>query len=314
MSAATLTGMRRPMVGYALLALFGLLGLAPLILSYSIGPNYHNISVDAIVNVTQSKPEVISVLINDGSANITLSAGTTKKVICNATIRDYNGGATITEVNGTLFFNNTSFETDADDNNTHYSNTSCTSVNANGYYNNFTCVFDVLYYANNGTWVCNVTAKDPYDFNGDDTGSNFNTTMFDPLLAINVTNPIDYGDLAVGDTSGIVDANITNFGNRNINITVRGYGNESGDGLAMVCEFGNITVDNERWSLNATDVWASMTPLTSASDMIGNMTIAQQLNDSDQEWNRTYWRLYVPPNPFGFCNGTVVFEANDAQG
>ncbi|RME53532.1 hypothetical protein D6783_01795 [Candidatus Woesearchaeota archaeon] len=290
-----------------------LLASAPFLLSFTAGPNYRNVSVDAIVNVTQSLPEVLSVLINDGSGNITLNAGTTTLITCNATIRDYNGGGTLANVTATFYDNNTASEGSPDDNNNHYSNTSCTQVNVNGYYANYTCTFNVYYYANNATWVCNVTATDTYDFNGSDSGSNYNTTAINPVLALNVTSPIDYGDLAVGDTSGAIEANVTNFGNRDINVTVYGYGATPGDGLAMVCQVGNITIANERYSLNSADTWAAMTPLASTPAYIANLTLPQQTNDTQAVINSTYWRLYVPPNPFGQCNGTVVFQAEEAN-
>jgi len=60
---------------------------------------------------------------------------------------------------------------------------------------------------------------------------------------------IDYGDMAVGATSTVQEANNTNIGNRRINISVYGYGHTPNDGLAMNCTIGNISVENEKFSL-----------------------------------------------------------------
>jgi len=284
--------------------------------SYSIGPNYKNISVDTTVNVTNSKPEVLSVIVNNGQ-NITLNAGTTVLVECNASVRDFNGGSTIANVTGTFYDNRSDTEFSPDDNNSHYSNSSCTQTGVNGFFANYTCGFNVLYYANetptNTNWACNVTANDVYNFNGTDYGALANYTAINTLLALNVTALIDYGNLAVQDTSTDQEANVTNFGNVGINISVYGYGATQGDGLAMVCDQGNISLNNEKYALTPGGDFATQyTNLTGTGTQVTNLTVNHQWNDSQQQINQTYWRLYVEPNPFGVCNGTVVFQAEPA--
>ncbi len=281
--------------------------------SYSVGPNYRNVSIDTRVNITNSKPEVLGVLIENP---ITLNAGGSHIVSCNATIRDYNGADTISNVTA-IFWNNASIpQASPDDGNNHYTNASCTQNVSDGLYTaNFTCNFSVLYFADAGSdWVCNVTATDSYAFNASvgSSNSNSNLTTINQLLALNVTSLVDYGNMAVGDTSGPEEANVTNFGNQNINVSVLGYGNKSGDGLAFVCQIGNITIANEKFSLNQTDPYANYVPLSTTYQMIGGLTLLQQTNDAVPVVNSTYWRLYVPPNPFGQCNGTIVFQAESS--
>jgi hypothetical protein len=191
--------------------------------SYSIGPNYRNISVDTRVNITQSKPEVILVQMEDP---VVLAAGTTRVLSCNATVRDWNGYADINNVTAVLYDNNTAGPSSIEDNNDHYTNSSCNYTGDDGNYTRYyTCNFTIWYYANNGSeWICNVTATDAYNFNESVNRSNslFNKTTFSQLLAINVTSLIDYGDMAVGDTSDPVEANITNFGNYDIKCQCQG--------------------------------------------------------------------------------------------
>ncbi len=282
--------------------------IALLINNSSNSLSYDATNVTTRVNITQSMPEILNISVNGGNP-VTLNEGTTKQVFCNVTVRDYNGYNDVVNVNATFFDNTTSFYNDADDNNTHYTNTSCTRQgNIDAYSAEWSCKFDVQYYANNGTWGCFATAEDtkPYTDNSTDYGS------INPLYAINVTSLIDYGDMAVGDTSTSSEtANITNFGNMDINISVYGYGGDDfaiGNGLAFICEAGNISVDNERYGITD-NLWSSLTPLSNTSTMISGLTIVQQTTDSLPVINTTYWRLYVPPNPFGQCNGTVVFEA-----
>ena len=275
--------------------------------SWSASANYENVSIDTRVNITHSEPRITSVVIDNGVDNITLNAGQTRSVVCNITVRDYNGYDDVNMTNATLWDDDSVNMGDVDDENNHYTNSSCTNVGNDGTYISYwECGFAVYYYANNGSnWKCNATAIDDYNF----TDSNYNTTTINPLYALNVTQQIDYGNMAVGDTSDAKTANITNFGNMDLNISLFGYGGDNfavGNGLSFICEKGNISVDNERYALN--DIaWGLMTNLTNTSNMISDLTMPQR---TDAEIiNTTFWKLYVPPNPFGQCNGTVVFNA-----
>jgi len=246
------------------------------------------------------------------NSSITLNAGTTKTVSCLVQIRDFNGGDTINNTNMTFyFFQNAS--SDPNDNNTHYSNSTCSEGTADGYLVNWTCSVDLWYYAVNGTWRANATVKDDYNLT---THSYTNTTVY-PLYALNVTDVINFGDLAVGDTTADADlkqANVTNLGNMRINVSVYAYaGNDelTGAGYAMFCSVRNITLPNERYSLSAADTYSAMSSITGSTVTIPDLTIQKQTIPSTYVLNTTYWALHVnaSSNPFGVCNGTVVFNA-----
>ncbi len=277
--------------------------------SYQVGPNYKNVTVDTTVNITNSYPEILSVIVDPNP--ITLNAGTTKLVKVNATIRDFEGYQDIALVNATFYDANVANSTTADDNNFHYTNASCSLVNGNGFYANYTCHFQVWYYANNGSnWTVNLSVVD----SGNLSDTAVNTSTINALLAINVTPLIDYGNLAVGDINDpSIEANVTNFGNVLINISVYGFGNVTGDGLAMVCEQRNISIDNERFDTNPLTAFASMNVLNVTPKLIPGLQLPQRTNDSagGEVINGTYWRIRIPPetNPAGRCNGSVVFQA-----
>lgn len=279
-------------------------------LSWGHDSNYRNVSVRTTVNITQGYPEILNITCNNG-ASITLNAGMTKTVACLIQIRDYNGGSTIAAVNGTFYYylNQSS---DPDDNSTHYSNTTCTVNNTNGYFTNWTCAFDLWYYANNGTWRGNLTVRDDYNL----TRNDYRNSTINLLYALNITpDIINFGDMAVGDTKDPpVPANVTNFGNMPINVSVYGFGGENEilyAGLAMICEIRNLTLPNERYGLNAGTSYDSMTSLTGSPIRITGLKIPKQTDSSQMQTNTTYWRLHVnlTSNPFGVCNGTVVFAA-----
>lgn len=279
-----------------------------------VGDNYRNVTVHTYVNITNARPEVLAVRVyqetNVSRLNITLAGGSQRQVTCNASLRDWNGYNDIVGVNATLWHSTSTLEA-PDDNNSHYTNSSCTSAgNGVNYTVNYICTFDVYYYANNGTWNCFV---DIIDLAGK-TGNNTNTTVVYPLYALNITDGIDYGNVAVEEWSANRTANITNFGNMPLNVSVEGYGVTRGDGLAMNCSInGNISVGMERFSIADVD-WASMTPLTSSPQNISGLTVPKQTIPGNQIVNTTYWQLYVnvSNNPAGNCTGFILFSAESS--
>lgn len=265
--------------------------------------NFEYVNVTSKVNITNAYPVITSIIIDQ---NIVLNAGSTKLINCNVSLYDWNGANDIVKVNATLWDNNSVNYTDPLNNNTLYFNSSCLNVTANGYYANYTCSFDVWYYAKNGSnWICNATVIDNYNF----TDYEYNLTTINSLFAINVTPTIDFGDMAVGDIKNNITANVTNFGNMPINVSVNGFGETPGDGLAMKCAIRNISIDNMKFSINGTETWTQKTNLSTTLKNITGLTVPKRT--ADMTWNTTYWDLYIPPseNPFGICNGTVVFTA-----
>ncbi|MBU0667263.1 MAG: hypothetical protein ABIC91_02625 [Nanoarchaeota archaeon] len=289
--------------------------------SYSYDSNYANVTIDTTVNITNSKPKITAVIISEGVGafeTITLSAGRTRQIHCNATIVDWDGYGDINSTNATFWDDNNADMSSPDDNNNHYFNSSCSFVKNTGLYTAvYKCTLKVYYYANNGSnWVCNVTTVDDYYFskpNTNYTDSLSNTTTLSALYAINLSNTLlDYGDVAVEDYSSEVSMDVVNFGNMAVNISVSGYAETPGDGLAMTCSLnGNISLDNERYTINSGTAFGSMTQLTGTDINIGGVQIAHQILDGTPVTNSTYWKLYIDPTnvPAGICNGTIVFSA-----
>ncbi|MBN1793072.1 hypothetical protein JW826_05300 [Candidatus Woesearchaeota archaeon] len=308
---------------FALIFVFYLYYILPSVISWGPIDNYRNFSVRTTVNVTDAMPEIVNITCNNGTA-ITLNAGTVYPVICKIELKDYNGGNTLngtgsSGVNASTFYYYLNASEDPDDNNVHYTNSTC-EVNGTAFANysiNWTCTFYTWYYANNGTWIINITVHDRYNGRSYNVTGTRNATI-GSLYAVNVTNVIDFGDMYVGETSTTsVEANITNFGNMDINISLYGFGGENQTlypDLAMVCAVRNLSLDTERYSVNGSEAWAAMTPISGTPTALPNMTLIQQQDDSTPVMNATYWRLYIDPisNPFGQCNGTVIFSAESA--
>jgi hypothetical protein len=276
--------------------------------SYSSAYNYENVTVSTRVNVTNAYPAIDFVRLDQ---NVLLNAGSTKIVTCNVSLHDWNGYGDIRGVNATLWDNNTALFGDADNSNNHYVNTNCSNISQSGYYANYSCNFSVWYFANNGSnWLCNATVMDSYNF----TANNQNSTTFRQYYALNITTSlINYGDMVLASYSPNITVNITNIGNGLLNISVLGYGGNNsatGNGYAMFCQSGNITIGNERFSTSDVDDWSAKTPLSSTLQNITGLSISKT-TISSPTWNIMYWQLYTDPtyNPFGLCNGTVEFDA-----
>lgn len=241
--------------------------------------------------------------------NIVLNAGGIKRVFCNVTIEDLNGGNDVKDVNAT-FYHATSTSEDSDDNNTHYTNSSCLYLGSTGNTADFECSFSLYYYALNGGWECNVSAN---DF-GNLLVSDYNATQIDTLYAINVSSPVlNFGDLSPGHYSNEKVLEITNIGNQPVNVSVLGYGGSdpvTGDGFALSCEYGdNVDISNERYSLES-GFFYDKHELTSNLKQI-NLTLAKQSEPTTFVTDATYWQLYLPFVERGVCEGTIQFFAGE---
>lgn len=293
-----------------------------------------NANVQSWLNIGNVYPDIVNVSLNGGTTGfdnpIELSPNTTTKVWCAVVVRDYNGQADLVGVNATLY--DSAYNTNSpDDNNTHYSNSSCVMNTDTGNFNGFAddqwnqianCTFDVWYYANATNWVCNATAIDTMAW----TDTRWDTEDISPLLALGVPDMINYSTVNATFVSDEQIANVTNLGNVEINLSLNGYARTPGDGFAMQCQYGNIqniSIDYEKYNVTAsnpidgdlltlTQFEGNYTDLTSSA-FIEKFNLPKRTNNLINDiFKGTYWRIYVPKGVAGVCNGTVVFGAVQA--
>ena len=288
-----------------------------------IGANITNATITTKVYVWNTEPDLYNVSISP--APIELTAGGAMVINCTGFFYDYNGweDAINQSINATLYDTVSSSNNAVNDNNIHYTNSSCRSscsvVGSTTTNGSCSCLFTVQYYANASSWVCNMTltggagnATERQYLNFTDSmsaGSNINR-----LLAISIPTLIDYGNLTVTELSNLIAHNLTNTGNIPLNLSVRGYGGslESiGGNQSMFCDSGNISIGYEKFSLNNIS-YINMNNLSSIDTPI-NLTISQRINDSEIELgrdrNQTFWAIQIPLSVGGYCNGTIVFTA-----
>jgi len=262
------------------------------------------------VNITNTEPDLHYVFITP--ASIDLTPGNTTKVNCTGYVYDLDGYADVTGANAT-FYDSSNGDTGGFDGTYRYLNSSCTCAEVSTYNASCSCLFDVQYYANNGTWQCNMTAVDDYGIS-----DNENSTLFDvnTVVGIDVPAELDYGDLSVTQYSLEKGLNVTNYGNVPINISVRGYGgttdSDNPDNLSMICAAGgNISMEHEKYSITGGLGYGSMVTLNNESTAMG-FTIEVKNNDTAiNHLNTTYWMIYIPASVSGFCNGTLEFVGQE---
>ncbi|MDD9953410.1 MAG: hypothetical protein OXR66_03675 [Candidatus Woesearchaeota archaeon] len=237
---------------------------------------------------------------------IVLTAGSVRTVECNASVVDLDGEANI--VNASSIFHIDSVAPGApDDANDHYTNSTCSEVAAFGNEKNFTCTFDVQYFALNGTWLCNVTAYDVEGLNA----TAVDTAVVDPLYALNVTDTLmNFGDLSGNDISANISQNVSNIGNQQINVTVYGYGGSLGDNNAFSCATDNVSVEHMRFAVNITAGYSEKEALSGSLQQL-RLSIPKQTVLGSPSMNTSYWQVQIPLNvsDIGVCNGTIVFHA-----
>jgi hypothetical protein len=286
------------------IVLYMLMGI-PMITSNTLGANATNGSTLTKVYVWNTEPNISHVFVSPTS--IDLNAGNITTINCTAYVFDYNGWEDIDNVSA-HFYDLSVGDGSTSDNNYRYINSSCQaciSADSSGTNASCTCQFNVLYYANPGQWQCNITVSDGggnatqriFHFNDSDNSSAATITQ---VLGISVPSEIDYGNLSVTETSQYIPANLTNWGNIPINISVR--------------QLGNISINSEHYFIDNNTLFTDMANLTSNYTRISNLTLPVRTNDTNygNDTNTTFWRIKIPLSVGGYCNGTVQFSASQA--
>jgi hypothetical protein len=290
--------------------------------SYNVGAEVgENATVVTTLQVGNVYPEIINVTLEDYASNVDLTANDTTEIVAYIIARDFNGEDDIAVITGEFFDNVDSSLGDTSDDNYHYRNSTCEIDTSYGdpYEVNATCTFSVQYFANNQTWNASITVNDTLNF----TGFGSDDIAVNTLLAVGLPDTIDYGEVNATAVSSQQEANITNFGNVIINLSLSGYAVDIGDGLAMNCTLGsvqNISIEHEKFNLTIsnntdpltlaeTETWYSN---LSSSVLIHALGVPQRQDDSspfNDDTNSSYWRIYVPIGVAGNCTGNIVFGA-----
>lgn len=303
-----------------------LLSIIALYLPNSVyaGVGEDNVTLLTLMDIGNSFPQVDNITINNNNP-IDLVPNATTDVVIEIFITDYNGEDDISNVTGEFFDSVLSNYGSNDDLNTHYTNSSCIVDKSygDGLQASANCTISLQYFANNQTWNFTVAVNDSLNSIG--YGSELQTV--NTLLAFELPGTINYGLVNATSVSEEIRANVTNFGNVEVNLSLSGYGSEIGDGNAMNCSLGavkNISIYYEKFNL--TDSNTSIVSLSELEDLYENLTTTVEVKDFGllhrqndtapyiDDTNTTYWRIYVPEGVAGNCSGNIVFGATQATG
>lgn len=258
-------------------------------------------NVNATVNVTNAPPTVNNVLLDDNSTSpanqIDLVAGGSLLVYCNATINDTNGYQDISSATAVIYDGAVANPGSANNNETHYTNNSCTLAAGSGLSKDASCAFNMRYYANNATWTCNLTAFDLDNANG--TGTD--TAAVNLLVALNIsTSILNYGNLAPLAESSAIPETITNHGNGQIDMVL--------NGTSMPCtSIGTIDVTAQHYNVTGTGTtYTTMTPLSSSPVTETSFNLAKRTDASGDTTRLTNWKIVAPVGTKGICTGNVT--------
>jgi hypothetical protein len=292
-----------------------------------------NVTVQTFLDVGASYPEILNITVDDYASEVMLTANSTKIVTCTALMVDYNNDTDMINLSGVFYDSSVSDSnpdpTTADDNNDHYTNSSCDIKYDTGdwgapddEYNAIgNCTFEVHYYANPGDWNCSMTVTDNDSLS---TSAEDDIIMAD-LLAVGLPDSINYGTVNATYVSLEQVAAVSNAGNVELNLSLSGYAQTEGDGLAMNCSSGRdgvIPIDHEKYNL--TETTPGEVSLTVFENLYLNLTSspvvkefnlnARQDDVIDDAVKDSFWRIYVPRGAAGTCQGNIVFGATQFLG
>lgn len=303
-------------------------GIIFLLIAFSLFPKQvvagvaeNNVTVITNLTVGNVIPEVYNVTIDNNASTITLTPNDIKLVSCNAFVTDYNGWNDVINGSARFFDNSSSNYGDTDDNNSHYTNNSCSLTQYDTYSLWVNCTFRVQYYANPGIWNCTLLANDTKTKSGQ--GNDFSNIS--TLLALGLPDVLYYGEVNATEVSAENVTTVINYGNAKVNLSLNGYGFKENDGNAMNCTLGsnkNISIQHEKYNLtsnhtgvlNIAQTVSNYTNLTiTPTTRIFNLDYRR--NDTFNEAkNNTYWRIYVPLGVAGTCQGNIIFGGVVAAG
>jgi len=292
-----------------------------------------NVTVQTFLDVGASYPEILNITVDDYADEIILTANSTKTVTCTALMVDYNNDTDMVNLSG-VFYDATASDsnpdpTTLDDNNYHYTNSSCIiNYDTGGWgapddeYNAIgNCTFEVHYYANPGNWNCSMTVID----NTSLSDTQEDDILMADLLAVGLPDSINYGTVNATYVSLEQTTSVSNAGNVELNLSLSGYAQTEGDGFAMNCSLGRegvIPIEYEKYNLTETtpgevsltvfeNLYLNLTSSPFVREFNLNVREDDLINDAVKD---SFWRIYVPKGAAGTCQGNIVFGATQSPG
>ena len=192
---------------------------------------------------------------------------------------------------------------DQDDKNFCYRNVDCVVGGQNNDdVASFSCTIPIWYFVDATTnttqnWVGQVVATDE---SGESSVMTQNVEMGE-VISMSPASLISFGTLSNGESTNAAnngEMSVTQTGNSALDVNV--------SGTAMFCTYGNIPVQNIRYTL--TDTTGGIA-LTSAFETFTSFNLMQRTDDVVDLSKMLYWNLSIPSGVSGTCSGSVSVTA-----
>lgn len=272
--------------------------------TYSVIPEIRTASAG------NSAPTVSNVVLSGDSA-ITLNENATTSVAVTCTATDTNGFSDLNFATGTIYRSGIGAGCGANDNNCYrIASSSCSFSNCSGNSCDVTCTAPIQFFADPTdagafsaeNWQAHVTATDDAGASG--ASSTSSGVELNTLLALNVTNAVNYGGLDPGDDTGGSNQTtvVTVTGNAAIDVNLSGTNMTSGGNSISV---GNQLYATSTFTYSSCTVCTALTTSPSAYEIdLAKPTSTTPVTDS------VFWGLSVPSGSrAGTYGGTNTFDA-----
>lgn len=282
---------------------------AVFILSSSLALAEENATGDSTVNINNTSPTIETIFLSDvdgvqATGGMDLSAGTTQTIYCYGTYNDEDGLGDVQGVSARIWNNGLSSFSGSENLEEHYRNETCSAIDGD-----FSCEFDVEFFARPGTWNCNATVVDT----SLDEGTGQASETMNELLGISIPENllIDFGSVGLGATSTSRQVPVNNTGNINLDFGLDAFraGNTTSDTEGMNCSIAG-TIPTSNFEVSADDTtFDNLVGLGPMYQLVTALSPATDISPTPTTQD-VFWRLSVPSvGVGGSCSGKVYFEA-----
>ncbi len=272
-------------------------------------------------SVTNALPVASSVQIAAGNLagdDVFLTSNATTQLNFTAIITDNNGCDEIAVVNATFFRTNiTGGSGSTDTNRSHYS-MNCTiqageCTGEGDIAATYDCKMNATWFldpTDTGSlyeptnWTINVTPHDA-SATGLDASNIYDVKTLTSFSLLDTS--INFGQLALGANTTDTNQNISiiNLGNEAIDISLTGYGNNTGDNLSMKCTLGNVSIDLLEYS-NQSFTYGSGVDLSNASTEL-DFDLDRGSDTTLRPQKKSHYGFSTPTQGIGgTCSGNLV--------
>lgn len=268
------------------------------------------------ITTANHNPVVSGVSLNN-QTNISLIENSTTSVNVTATVYDNNGCTTISSVSAKIYRSGVSGGKDCTLNENNCYSATCVqdSGSCSGSSDKdatYTCTFNLQFFADptdEGTpyasqyWKAYVEAVDTSDLHG--SGYNLDgAPEVSSLLALDVTDTIDYGNLEPGAKNDPLDKVTTVVATGNVSLDVVLYGTD------MTSGSNSIPVSQQHYALVSSTPYTNGTALLASPGAQADLNVCKTFSASNKATKNIYWGIAIPdPQAAGSYSGTNTFSA-----